>query len=231
MANDYIGAYSGAKIDELLGKADTQVYTKAEVNSALAQKVDAVAGMGLSEESYTASEKQKLAGLSNYDDTDIAGGVAAALASGARNHLKNTASDHTNSGVTFTVGTDGTITANGTASSNATMVWDTSVPAGSYIFTCGEAPNRSLTYDAMILDLDNSSAVIARDNPNDTPGNTFTLSRTTNVRIHIRITEGYSCNSLVFRPMLRSVYDKDPSYSPYAPGNRELYEMLLALNK
>ena len=37
----------------------------------VSNKVDKVAGKGLSTEDYTTAEKQKLAGLSNYDDTEI----------------------------------------------------------------------------------------------------------------------------------------------------------------
>lgn len=37
----------------------------------LENKVDKVEGLGLSEENYTTEEKEKLAGLENYDDSDI----------------------------------------------------------------------------------------------------------------------------------------------------------------
>ncbi len=47
--------------------------TTAAMATALADKVDKVAGKGLSTEDYTTSEKNKLAGLENYDDTAVTG--------------------------------------------------------------------------------------------------------------------------------------------------------------
>ena len=47
-----------------------------EVNAALDNKVDKEDGKGLSTEDYTTEEKSKLAGLSNYDDSALAGRVS-----------------------------------------------------------------------------------------------------------------------------------------------------------
>ena len=56
-------------------------YTKPEANTLLDNKVDKVDGKQLSTEDYTTAEKEKLAGLENYDDTvvknDIASNTAA----------------------------------------------------------------------------------------------------------------------------------------------------------
>lgn len=63
-----------------MGTADTggsgggdlsNYYNKTEVDSKLVTKVDKVTGKGLSSNDYTTSEKNKLATLSNYDDTAI----------------------------------------------------------------------------------------------------------------------------------------------------------------
>lgn len=52
--------------------AISDLNTKVSGNTdAIANKVDKVDGMGLSQESFTTAEKTKLAGLSNYDDTAI----------------------------------------------------------------------------------------------------------------------------------------------------------------
>lgn len=52
--------------------AISDLNTKVSGNTdAIANKVDKVNGMGLSQESFTTAEKTKLAGLSNYDDTAI----------------------------------------------------------------------------------------------------------------------------------------------------------------
>lgn len=49
----------------------TDYYQKDEVDDLLDGKVDKVSGRGLSEQNYTLSEKTKLAGLHNYDDTEL----------------------------------------------------------------------------------------------------------------------------------------------------------------
>lgn len=59
---------------ELIGntKVDlSQYYTKTETDALLDGKVDKVEGKGLSTNDYTTSEKTKLAGLENYDDTEL----------------------------------------------------------------------------------------------------------------------------------------------------------------
>ena len=55
-----------AAVDMLL-----DVYTRDEIDGLLAAKVSEEDGMGLSENSFTDAYKNKLAGLSNYDDTAI----------------------------------------------------------------------------------------------------------------------------------------------------------------
>lgn len=52
-------------------------YNKLETNTLLDTKVDKEIGKQLSTEDYTTVEKTKLAGLENYDDTDVKTGIAA----------------------------------------------------------------------------------------------------------------------------------------------------------
>lgn len=56
---------------DIAKKADTTT-----VNAALEGKVDKVTGKTLSTNDYTTAEKEKLAGLSNYDDTNIKASIA-----------------------------------------------------------------------------------------------------------------------------------------------------------
>ena len=76
----YNSKYTGRQVEDLLGKAGTalqehqdisQLATKNELTNGLSSKVDKVAGKQLSTEDFTTSLKEKLAGLSNYDDTTI----------------------------------------------------------------------------------------------------------------------------------------------------------------
>lgn len=47
-----------------------------EMPEKLAEKVDKVEGMGLSENSFTDAEKQKLSELENYDDSELMAMIA-----------------------------------------------------------------------------------------------------------------------------------------------------------
>lgn len=73
--------YIDFKNIDIMGVADTggsgggtdlsNYYTKSETDNKLNTKVDKVTGKGLSTNDYTTVEKNKLATLSNYDDTAI----------------------------------------------------------------------------------------------------------------------------------------------------------------
>lgn len=75
--NEYI--WTGTEY-ELLGTTATDLtnyYNKIEVDGLLDKKVNTKAGFGLSSNDYTATEKNKLASLENYDDTQIKADLAA----------------------------------------------------------------------------------------------------------------------------------------------------------
>ena len=66
------GAVSTALENITTGSVDlTNYYKKDEADNLLAEKVDKESGKGLSSNDYSTEEKEKLAGLSNYDDTEI----------------------------------------------------------------------------------------------------------------------------------------------------------------
>lgn len=74
--NEYVwvGLSSSPNGYEFIGTtaADlTDYYKKSEVNTLLSNKVDKEYGKGLSEQNYTLAEKTKLAGLENYDDSEL----------------------------------------------------------------------------------------------------------------------------------------------------------------
>lgn len=65
--SDFSGSYN-----DLRDKPNLSIYaTKSELSSELSNKVDKVEGMGLSQNSFTTDEKNKLASLENYDDSEI----------------------------------------------------------------------------------------------------------------------------------------------------------------
>ena len=151
---------------------------------------------------------------------------------GAKNLSRATFTSNGNIyGVSFTANADGTVTANsiGTQSQNATLQSSTFLlKAGTYTFSCTENPQRDVTYDSYVYDVDNSRT-LARDNPNDSPGSTFTLSVDTNVRINLRVTRTYTANNLVFSPMIRYSVITDATYQPPTLTNTELNDSKITM--
>jgi hypothetical protein len=69
---DFLSKYSGEQVENLLDQvASSQFITTDELDTALNDKVDKVSGKQLSTEDFTSILKNKLEGLSNYDDTTI----------------------------------------------------------------------------------------------------------------------------------------------------------------
>ena len=159
-------------------------------------------------------------------ETEI--GVVSAM--GAKNLLKSTAVSQTINGVTFTVNDDGTITANGTKTNSDWFILSENniLDAGTYTLSDGLpddmtdcrliiAPERSL-----------SAAIMSTTTGVRTQTKTFTTAQT-GLYYAIRIAIGKTVNNITFKPMLRRAEITDDTFVPYAPTNRELYEMILAL--
>lgn len=132
-------------------------------------------------------------------------------------------------GVRFTVNSDGTITANGTATTQAdyTIKHRTNsnfgVPAGQYILSGCASGGSSSTY-AIILNhtVDGASVIIGRDYGE---GLAFTSSNETDYYgVIIRIISGKTVSNIVFKPMVRVATDTDATYEPYHHANKTLQE-------
>lgn len=133
-----------------------------------------------------------------------------------KNKLPNTASNATVSGVTFTVNSDGTITANGTASNLIFFqIGIYSLPTSetpiSYVLS--GAPSGAST-STFYIDCrrDDGSQVI------DVGGGSipFPSSGQTGKQARIIIQQGQTLNNLVFKPMIRLATETDPTFAPYS---------------
>ena len=158
-------------------------------------------------------------------ETEI--GVIAAL--GAKNLLKVTSTTRTVNGVTFTVNNDQTITVNGTNTGTSTALFVINdIPLQSGIaYTLSGCPSGGSSATYYIGSLDTTDwQEFTTDTGN---GGTATLSEPKTIRFRIGIRSGVTVNNLVFKPMLRRAEITDDTFAPYAPTNRELYEMILAL--
>lgn len=155
--------------------------------------------------------------------------IGAVAALGAKNLLKVTSATQTINGVTFTVNNDQTITVNGTNTGTSTALFVINdIPLQSEIaYTLSGCPSggSSATYYIGSLDTTNWKE-FTTDIGN---GGTATLNEPKTIRFRIGIRSGVTVNNLVFKPMLRRAEITDSTYVPYAPTNRELYEMILAL--
>lgn len=151
---------------------------------------------------------------------------------GVKNLLEVTATTTTVNGITFTVNTDGTITANGTA----TGTNGASLRVGQYPKGNGDVIINGVTGGSVdttywfSLSVSGGNAFSGRLGSwadGDRAVNYDDDSRT--IYLYVGIKTGQTVNNLVFKPMLRPACIEDDTFHPYAPSNRELYEMILAL--
>lgn len=152
---------------------------------------------------------------------------------GAKNLLRNTTSSQVVGGVTFTVNSDGTIIANGTKTNNDWFYLSTenSLAAGKYVLSSGLAPQSDMNLRLLIATADSlGSAIMSAEGERQVHIKQLT-SDYTGLYYAIRISSGTTVNNIVFKPMLCTAADYKIStvFVPYAPTNRELYEMILAL--
>lgn len=189
--------------------------------TALNGKVNKESGKGLSTNDYTTEEKQKLAGLSNYDDSVIKAEIGAVVNSGAKNliDLGNPRTVTTN-GITFTIYSDGNVSVKGTATSLAILDLSSidnhlmALSNGTYIIS-GSPKNGSGKWSVSIIE---GSTRKYED------GNGIILNVTDSVKLSkmtILVNQGITIDA-VFKPMLRDASIEDDSFIPYAKTNVEL---------
>jgi hypothetical protein len=138
---------------------------------------------------------------------------------GGKNLLPNNATTQTINGVAFTVNSDGSITANGTATRNTNLLVGNlnNISNGDYILTGCPSGGSGSTY---YLALYQSDVIDTSDRGN---GKTFTKTNAmTNTNVSIVIANGVTVSNLTFYPMIRLASDTDDTYVPYAKTNQQL---------
>lgn len=130
-----------------------------------------------------------------------------------KNLLPIEATSKTKDGVTFTVNADGSVTCNGTATSNAYLYLKI-LPSfdGACILTgCpsnGSAETYSLQYSNMRIGAYSDIGSGVRIEKYDS-------TEYQNARVQIKIAPGYTCDNLTFYPMIRKASVTDDTYEPY----------------
>lgn len=160
--------------------------------------------------------------LRNYRIYGNTGGVGDLQANGkylvpvtvsGKNLLKNTAISQTINGVTFTVHSDKSVTANGTATDLATLPIPIVLEAGNYILSgcpLGGGTNRyrlDTMRDAapwgVVGDVDYGSGAVSQ------------FEERMGLVVRVRIANGYTCDNLTFYPMIRTADITATDYEPY----------------
>ena len=149
--------------------------------------------------------------------------------SGAKNYLNTfNATTQEISGVTWTINSDGTVTANGLATANSTLyIWKNATPPPPLPQTINisgiPSGGSSSTFGIQFV-TSNATRDIYAENE------TFTITGTP-TRLALRVFSGYNAQNLVFSPMVCDAkdYDLTDSFQPYRPTYQQLYEMVKAL--
>jgi hypothetical protein len=223
----------GERLDNIEQGAGGDTYTKTEVDTMLAEKVDKVNGKGLSTNDFTDSEKAQISANK--------AGIGAVANAGSKNLVNNTAAASVeNAGITWVKNADGSMTGIGTCTgTSGVRVVGTSgvhsyasaipIPRGTYVV----APTGSMRdNERFTLYMWTDSSATPTTTLIQRTAYTFTVDNDT-TRYDFSV--GFAGNNvdmnMTLYPMicLKALYDADLTYVPYAPTNRELYEMILAL--
>jgi hypothetical protein len=204
---------------------------------------------GTTEETIDLSDKQDVltfdnAPTENSNNPVKSGGVYSANQNiyevmgknGAKNLLPNIGASNTINGITYTVNEDGSVTADGTATSNSEfiLIKNNSDIATEFkqniigkTLTLSGCPNGGGSTKYHVRKWGEASSGTYYDQGS---GVTFTPtleeydSYTWNFQI--RIMSGTTVSNLLFKPMLRLASDTDNTYQPYAMTNRQLTKEL-----
>lgn len=192
----------------------TSIDSFADVESALADKVDVVSGKGLSENDYTDADKAKVDGAFPRSEQAVLG---------AGNFLIRTPATSVPASITLTDNDDDTLLINGNVSSSSwiNISANQSYPKGNfYLKGCpsgGDGSNgyalvlKDETTNTQYFDVGNGIAVTIDDTNVAHKFTTF-----------IKLAGTASFNNLLFEPAL--VLSLDTPYAPHAMTNKELTE-------
>ncbi|MCM1528598.1 MAG: hypothetical protein NC093_01215 [Alistipes sp.] len=149
-----------------------------------------------------------------------------ALGYTAKNLLKNTAVSQTKNGVTFTVNTDGSLSANGTSTADTEVIindwtdFPQNMKNNNMIITGCPSGGSGSSYRIAVHSKKNASESYSGLGADTGEGFVFNTSNQF-VRIILRIGKNITMNGLTFYPMLRYANITDSDYEPYKPSVNE----------
>lgn len=145
---------------------------------------------------------------------------------GAKNLFPNNAASQTVGGVTFTVNSDGSITANGAKTNNDWFILstDNKLKADTYVLSSGLTPQSDMNIRVIITTTNIlGSAIMATEGERQVHIKQLT-SDYTGLYYAIRISSGATVNNIVFKPMIctKAEWDISQDYVPYGKTNAKL---------
>lgn len=171
---------------------------------------------------------------------ELSAEIGAVANAGAKNIVNNTASTTTvSAGVTWTKNPDGSMFASGTSTGvsavrvvgvqgSSTYASAVPIPKGRYIVSPSGFADETYRIAIGIFADDTSSR--ATMNVYNAPYTFDITTDTARIDLSCVISRAdITANGETFYPMIRRAEIKDDTFVPYAPSNRELYEMILAL--
>lgn len=173
---------------------------------------------------------------------ELSAGIGAVANAGAKNIVNNTASaSQTVSGITWTKNNDDSMSASGTATGNSAVrvigvqgssSYASAVPIakGRYIVSASGFDDNTFRLVIGIFQSESSSR--STTNIYNEPFEFEITTDTARIDLSCMIYgSGSVATGQTFYPMIRRAEIKDDTFVPYAPTNRELYEMILALQQ
>ncbi len=221
VAPDQVDEFGRIKSEATSGytkqEADAKFETKSDAVAALAEKQPILLSVPIELLSGSVlTVEDALQGLNEEKYTYADNGVL-----GAKNLLNFTGSGISN-GVEFT-NDNGIVTANGTASGNATVHTNITLSAGTYILNgCPTPVNNDVAMQVYLSESPYTNYGYDTGN-----GVTFTLDEEKTLVINCIVYNGKTVSNKVFKPMLRLASDPDDTYVPHAMTNRELTEKIV----
>ena len=146
-----------------------------------------------------------------------------------KNLLQNTQTTQEIKGITFTVNSDGSVTANGTATAGVqfTIPIDTSAVYGDLYFV-GCSGGSNSTYNTYVWDIDTNRRVrkwdgtTASDSSINGTFQQVKIVQGNTVCMVLRIMSGQTVENVTFYPMICSSTETDSTYEPYNPQSQTI---------
>ena len=216
---DTEGVYVGAWQLDICGvpnsSCNIRVFNDADMTSADVYAVK----LELGSVSTLATDAESPYIQSDFDLSEQIDNIGAILnVYGSKNILDHNYDETVGTGITFTENADGSITANGTATTNCYYNFRTYLylKPGSYIFSGTPQP-----VDASVYVYIDSTEGMTIDSTGD--GAAFSvLNESTAWACHCYVGSGKTLNNVTFYPMIRDARVTDMEYVPFAKTNQEL---------